>query len=102
MTAGRHAEVDQRVEGRVDLAAAVGRGGDVELRLCAEEGDPVAPPGEEPGGEQDEQRAGGEGEHERDQAEREQDEPAACMRAWACGAAGGDLRHARRGRASAR
>ena len=34
ITAAGHAEVDQRVEGGVDLAAAVGRGGEVELGLA--------------------------------------------------------------------
>ena len=52
----------------------VGRGGQVELRLGAEEREAVAGAGEQAGGEQDEQRAGGEGQHERDQADREQDE----------------------------
>ena len=76
MTADRDAEVDEGVESGVDLAAVVRRGGEVELGLGGEEGEPVTGAGEQRGGEQDEQRAGRERQDERDEAHRQQDEAA--------------------------
>ena len=83
--AGRDAEVDQRVEGRVDLAAAVGRGGEVELRLRAEEGDAVArarSAGRRAAG----RAASGPGRRARARRRpsASRTRPTACMRTWAC------------------
>ena len=66
----RDAQVDAHEERGRDLAAAVGRGDGVEVRLRAEERHPVADAAQQRGREDERQRVGGERGDERDQARR--------------------------------
>ena len=92
----RDAQVDAHEERGRDLAAAVGRGDGVEVRLRAQERHPVADAAQQRGREDERQRVGGERGDERDQPDDHEDEADRLVARGRDAAAHHDLRGARR------